>query len=104
MKSTTQSILCCALLSQVIRAGTDGKAKRQTATELASPTRLAVQAVVQVETRAGSSAQTSTGEQAPFASVQYRVENGISRITEISKGDRTWQFTPAPLTIEAPQD
>ena len=38
MKSTTQSILCWALLSLVICAGTDGKTKTQTPTEQASST------------------------------------------------------------------
>ena len=33
----------------------------------------------------------------PFADVQYTEENGITRITAISKGDRSWLFNLVPL-------
>jgi len=56
-------------------------------------------AVVQVETREGESA-ASASENTRFANVQYKTENGMPRITEISKGDRVWLFTLAPLRLE----
>ena len=57
-------------------------------------------AVVQVEDRACAPGQNSTSKQTMFANVQYKVENGMPRISEISKEDRVWLFTFAPLKLE----
>ena len=55
-------------------------------------------ALVQVETRVGGS--DSASESAGFANARYTKENGMARFSEISKGDRVWLFTLAPLRLE----
>jgi len=53
------------------------------------------QAVIQVLKREAGRYQEP--EPALIADVQYKEENGITRIAEISKGDRSWLFTLVPL-------